>query len=379
MFRLLHTSDWHLGKTIYGRSLLPDQEYFVNQVFLPTVRQEHPDCVILAGDIYDRQIAPVEAIRLFDRVIDALSEEGVPLLAVTGNHDGPDRVAVGASLLKKQGITIHNRPEQAAFPVKFHKDGRRIHFYPLPYFDLEQARGLYPDAEIKSVHDAYSAVLEPIKQALDPEAVNILIAHCFVAGSMVCDSENPLSVGGSAQVGAGLFDGFDYVALGHLHSPQRAGGLGRYSGSPLKYSFDEARRHKSMTIVEIDDKITQRLLPVTPLRDMREIRGSFSHLLSMGKEQPSDDYLYATLTDQNPVYLPMDQLRVYYPNLMGLRSEWALKGLGSTEQAAQHSRKSQTDLEIFDAFLQQICELDPSPADETVFRQACDREQKEEQ
>ena len=160
MFRLLHTSDWHLGKTIYGRSLLPDQEYFVNQVFLPTVRQEHPDCVILAGDIYDRQIAPVEAIRLFDRVIDALSEEGVPLLAVTGNHDGPDRVAVGASLLKKQGITIHNRPEQAAFPVKFHKDGRRIHFYPLPYFDLEQARGLYPDAEIKSVHDAYSAVLE---------------------------------------------------------------------------------------------------------------------------------------------------------------------------------------------------------------------------
>ncbi|MCI9272867.1 MAG: exonuclease SbcCD subunit D [Clostridiales bacterium] len=379
MFRLLHTSDWHLGKTIYGRSLLPDQEYFVNQVFLPTVRQEHPDCVILAGDIYDRQIAPVEAIRLFDRVIDALSEEGVPLLAVTGNHDGPDRVAVGASLLKKQGITIHNRPEQAAFPVKFHKDGRRIHFYPLPYFDLEQARGLYPDAEIKSVHDAYSAVLEPIKQALDPEAVNILIAHCFVAGSMVCDSENPLSVGGSAQVGAGLFDGFDYVALGHLHSPQRAGGLGRYSGSPLKYSFDEARRHKSMTIVEIDDKITQRLLPVTPLRDMREIRGSFSHLLSMGKEQPSDDYLYAILTDQNPVYLPMDQLRVYYPNLMGLRSEWALKGLGSTEQAAQHSRKSQTDLEIFDAFLQQICELDPSPADETVFRQACDREQKEEQ
>lgn len=379
MFRLLHTSDWHLGKTIYGRSLLPDQEYFVNQVFLPTVRQEHPDCVILAGDIYDRQIAPVEAIRLFDRVIDALSEEGVPLLAVTGNHDGPDRVAVGASLLKKQGITIHNRPEQAAFPVKFHKDGRRIHFYPLPYFDLEQARGLYPDAEIKSVHDAYSAVLEPIKQALDPEAVNILIAHCFVAGSMVCDSENPLSVGGSAQVGAGLFDGFDYVALGHLHSPQRAGGLGRYSGSPLKYSFDEARHHKSMTIVEIDDKITQRLLPVTPLRDMREIRGSFSHLLSMGKEQPSDDYLYAILTDQNPVYLPMDQLRVYYPNLMGLRSEWALKGLGSTEQAAQHSRKSQTDLEIFDAFLQQICELDPSPADETVFRQACDREQKEEQ
>ena len=379
MFRLLHTSDWHLGKTIYGRSLLPDQEYFVNQVFLPTVRQEHPDCVILAGDIYDRQIAPVEAIRLFDRVIDALSEEGVPLLAVTGNHDGPDRVAVGASLLKKQGITIHNRPEQAAFPVKFHKDGRRIHFYPLPYFDLEQARGLYPDAEINSVHDAYSAVLEPIKQALDPEAVNILIAHCFVAGSMVCDSENPLSVGGSAQVGAGLFDGFDYVALGHLHSPHRAGGLGRYSGSPLKYSFDEARRHKSMTIVEIDDKITQRLLPVTPLRDMREIRGSFSHLLSMGKEQPSDDYLYAILTDQNPVYLPMDQLRVYYPNLMGLRSEWALKGLGSTEQAAQHSRKSQTDLEIFDAFLQQICELDPSPADETVFRQACDREQKEEQ
>lgn len=378
MFRLLHTSDWHLGKTIYGRSLLPDQEYFVDQVFLPSVRAECPDCVVLAGDIYDRQIAPVEAIRLFDRVIAALSKEGIPLVAITGNHDGADRVAVGAPLLKKQGVTIHNRLEQAGSPVEFHKDGRRVHFYPLPYFDPEQARSLYPDEEIKSFQEAYAAVLRPIKQALDPDALNILIAHCFVTGCAVCDSENPLSVGGSAQVGAGLFDGFDYVALGHLHSPQRAGGVGRYSGSPLKYSFDEARHHKSMTVVDFDGEITQRQLPVVPLRDMREIRGSFSDLLAQGKERPSEDYLYAYLTDQNPVYLPMEQLRAYYPNLMGLRSEWTLMGLDSAEQTPQSARKSQTDQEIFDAFIQQICEMDPSPEDEEVFRQARDREQKEE-
>lgn len=376
MFTILHTSDWHLGKSIYGRSLLLDQEYFINQVFLPAVREERPDCVVLAGDIYDRQIAPVEAIRLFDRVIGFLSEEGIPLVAVTGNHDGADRVALGASLLRRQGIILVNRLEKECSPVEFIKDGRRIHLYPLPYFEPEQARELYPDREIRSFQDAYAAVLEPIRAALCKDAVNILVGHCFVAGCTVSDSENPLSVGGSAQVGAGLFEGFDYVALGHLHAPQRAGGVGRYSGSPLKYSFDEARHHKSMTLLEIDGEMKERLLPVTPQRDMRELRGEFPELLRLGREQPSEDYLFISLTDETPVYLPMEQLRAYYPNLLGLKSEWMLGGSAGDAVGGELSRTRQSDEEIFGAFLQQICELEPTREDEAIFRAARDREEK---
>lgn len=379
MLRILHTSDWHLGKTIYGKSMLPDQEFFIEQIFLPLVKQERPDCVLLAGDIYDRQIAPVEAIRLFDRVISTLNRENIPLVAITGNHDGADRVAVGISLLEKQGVVLANRLERDRKPVEFIKEGRRIHIYPLPYFELEQARACYPDQEIKQLQDAYAAILGDIQENMDPDAFHILMAHCFIAGCTVSDSENPLSVGGSAQVGSQLLDGFDYVALGHLHAPQKAGKTGRYSGSPLKYSFDESHHKKSMVMLEIGEEVYTRLIPIIPQRDMREIKGPFSELLEKGKAEPSDDYLFATLTDQTPVYLPMEQLRAYYPNLLGLRSEWMMAGIPSQVGFDQeNSHKKQTDKEIFDAFMRQICEMEPTQEDENSFRCVREREKREE-
>lgn len=377
MIRILHTSDWHLGKTVYGKSMLPDQEYFIEEIFFPLVRRERPDCVLLAGDIYDRQIAPVEAIRLFDRVISELSRERIPLVAITGNHDGADRVAVGTSLLEQQGVILANRLEKEIRPVILEREGRRIHIYPLPYFEPEQARALYPDQKIGQMQDAYAAVLQGIRENMDPSALHILVAHCFIAGCTLSDSENPLSVGGSAQVAGNLLDGFDYVALGHLHAPQRAGKKGRYSGSPLKYSFDESHHKKSMVMLEIGEEISMHVIPVIPHRDMRRIQGTFQELVEIGKRNPSEDYLFATLTDRTPVYLPMEQLRVYYPNLLGLRSEWMTMGDSSVESSdGRGFQKRQSDEEIFDAFMRQICEIEPTLEDENSFQSAREREEK---
>lgn len=373
MIKLLHTSDWHLGKSIYGRSLLPDQEYFIREVFLPAVRRERPDCVLLCGDIYDRPVAPVEAIRLFDETVTALAEWGVPLAAITGNHDGADRVALGASLLREKGIAIVNRLGPCE-PIRLSDGGQRVDLYPLPYFEPEQARAFFGDNDIRGFHDAYRAVLRPIRESLDPESCSILLAHCFVAGASVSDSENPLSVGGSAQVGAELFDGFAYVALGHLHGPQRAGSNARYSGSPLSYSFDECHQTKSMTLLEIERReVSVRLLPVPPLREMREISGTFRELMEQGKQAPSEDYLFAHITDRSPVYLPMEQLREYYPNLLGLDNGWL-----AAEAGGLTPRRKQGEQEIFEAFLSQICGQEPTPSDRETFAAILEQLNKEE-
>ena len=372
MIRLLHTADWHLGKMIYGRSLLEDQEYFIDRQFLPAVERERPDAVLLAGDIYDRAVAPVEAIRLFDRVVSELARMGVPLVAITGNHDGGERMALGASLLREQGITIVSSLREAMRPVFLECGGERVCIHPLPYFDPPQARAFLQREDLHGFHDSMQAVLQELRKEWDTRAVHILMAHCFVTGCTSSDSERSLYVGGSGEVGASLFTAFDYAALGHLHAPQRAGEKGRYAGSPLKYSFDEARQKKGMTLVEIENKrITTRPLPIFPLRDLREISGTFEELLQAGKVSPSEDYLFANLTDGAPVYLPMEQLRAYYPNLLGLRSQWMACGQTKEREALREGAAGKDDGLIFDTFLKQICKQEVSDEDRALFESFC--------
>lgn len=372
MIRLLHTADWHLGKMIYGRSLLEDQEYFIDRQFLPAVERERPDAVLLAGDIYDRAVAPLEAIRLFDRVVSALARMHVPLVAVTGNHDGGERVALGASLLREQGITIVSNLQEAMRPVCLERGGQRVCIHPLPYFDPPQARAFLHREDLRGFHDSMQAVLQELRMEWDAQAAHILVAHCFVTGCVSSDSERPLYVGGSGEVGASLFSAFDYVALGHLHAPQRSGEKGRYAGSPLKYSFDEARQKKGMTLIGIENRqVSVCPLPVSALRDLREIGGTLEELLQLGKENPSEDYLFANLTDSAPVYLPMEQLRAYYPNLLGLRSQWMACGQTKEREALREGAAGKDDDLIFDTFLKQICKLEATDEDRALFRSFC--------
>lgn len=368
--KLLHTADWHLGRMLYGKSLLEDQEYFIRESFLPAVREHRPDLVILAGDIYDRPIAPAAAIRLFDEVIGELSALGIPLAAISGNHDGADRLAIGASLLRKSGIFIASRPEDVFQPAEFRFGGEKVCVYLLPYCEPAQIRQVLGDDSLQGFKSCYAALLGRVAEGLDLDAVNILAAHCFAAGGAVSDSESVLYVGGSGEVDPSCFDPFQYAALGHLHAPQRAGTKGYYAGSPLKYSFDEERQKKGMTLAEVTrDGVEITRLPVKPLRDMRRVRASMQELLDQGRAAPSEDYLSFELTDRAPVFLPMEQLRPYYPNLLELRNDWMgpAAGTGSAELRERLLRRTAGETAIFREFLRQICGEDATEEDCALF------------
>ncbi len=379
--KILHTSDWHLGKMLYGRSLLEDQAYFVERQFFPILEKERPDCVVLAGDVFDRQIAPVEAIRLFDRVIEHVSQTfGIPLLAAAGNHDGPDRMAVGARLLRRANVYIAGRPEQAGEPVVLRDREGEVRFYLVPY--LEPASFRERQAEIRTCQDAYRYWLEQIGPIGKPGVRNVMVGHLFAAGAVSSASET-VYLGGAGQVAASLFDPFDYVALGHLHRAQRAGENGWYSGSPLPYSFDEGSGEKSMRLVTLTNSgVEVRPIPVAPLRGMRILRGDFETLLQAGQNEPVTDYLSIELTNALPVFEPMARLREVYPNLLCLRGGWMAQP--AVEQ--EDRRKLREDLldrkagdaAVFEAFLRQVCGEEPEEEDRHIFQAACAKADREE-
>ena len=379
--KILHTADWHLAKNIYGRSMLEDQADFINRCFLPLVREERPDLVLLAGDVFDRQVSPVAAIQLFDHFLVELHTLGVPLAVIAGNHDGAERMSVGAGLLRSSGVYIAGDPGGIFEPVRLAKGAVQAHVYLLPYCEPARLRELLGDPELRTFSQAYGALLDKLRAQLDPSAVNILAAHCFVAGSVASASESPIYVGGTGEVASPLFAGFDYVALGHLHAPQRAGETGWYAGSPLKYSFDEARQRKGITVLELDGKRLERSQRTfQPLHDLRVLQGRFDALLEQGRQAPSEDYLFAELEDDGPVYMPMDRLRAYYPNMLGLHSRWLSRaGQGEVSELKEqllHHRAS--DGQVLREFFNQICGMEADQEDQDLFVQmmkACEEEE----
>lgn len=381
--KIIHTADWHLGKNIYGRSMLEDQADFINRCFLPLVREEQPDLVILAGDVFDRQVAPVEAIRLFDHFLMEMNTAGVPLAVISGNHDGAERMSVGAGLLRNSGVYIAGDPSGVFEPISFQKGETRLKVYLLPYCEPARIREILGASDLRTYAQAYGALLDRLRAQLDPSAFNLLVAHCFVAGSVVSASESPVYVGGTGEVPAALFSDFDYVALGHLHAPQHAGKNGWYAGSPLKYSFDEATQKKSVTVLNINGKAMEQSQRVfQPIHDLRILEGRFDELLSQGKQDPSEDYLFMELEDEGPVYMPMDRLRPYYPNLLGLHSQWLSRtGTGDgSELKEQLLHRQVSDTQVLYEFLHQICgQEEVEEADQDLFLQmmkTCEEEEK---
>lgn len=371
--KLIHTSDWHLGRILYGRSLISDQTHFINEFFFPLIEREKPDGVIMAGDLFDRQIAPTDAIRLFDSFVTRIClKMNIPLIAITGNHDGADRLGLGSELMREAGFALTSRLDPAAPPTIFNSGaGKPVHIYSLPYFDPAMARDCLQDDSIRGFSDAYKAILSRMVERLDESAFNILTCHCFVLGSAISDSESPLFIGGSGEVDGSLFDRFDYVALGHLHKPQPAGKTGFYSGSPLKYSFDEEKQEKSVTVLEITEKIARRVIPVQPLRDMRTLTGNIDELRESAKaDSQSDDYVYAVLTGP-PVFEPMGALKTFYPNTLGMRNgDLSYDGETRERDTLRKELKNQNSMMIFEEFLRQMCDTEPTDDDREVFIKA---------
>lgn len=339
--KILHLADLHLGKRICERSLLDDQRFLLNQV-LQCIIQKQVDAVLVAGDVYDRPAPPPDAVTLLDGFLTALEDAGVPCLLIPGNHDSDERLAFGARLLGGAGVHLAPVFDGRLRTVTLADQYGPVQFTLLPFLRPAQVRRFFPDVPTGDYEAAIRAVLGTVDTA--DGGRHVLLAHQFVtaagAAPARCDSELA-PVGTLDNVDVSAFDGFDYVALGHIHGPQRVGrDTVRYAGSPLKFSFSEARHHKSAPLVTLGEKgdVRVELLPLTPMRDLREIRGRLDDLLDPASwaGTKTDDFMHITLTD-DAVMDAMNRVRAVYPNTLRLDFDNALTALSGAPVMAREA------------------------------------------
>ena len=317
--KLIHLSDLHIGKRVNEISMIEDQEYILHQI-LQIVDDEKADAVLIAGDVYDKSVPSAEAVTLFDDFLCRLAKRKIPTLIISGNHDSPERLAFGNRLMEESGIFISPVYDGSVSTFTLSDENGDVDFWLLPFLKPAHVKRYFPDAGIESYTDAVRVAVE--KMGIDTAKRNVLLTHQFVTGASTCESEE-ISVGGSDNVDASVFEDFDYVALGHIHGPQNIGSNQiRYCGTPLKYSFSEEAHHKSVTVVNLGKKgkLELQLRPLTPRHDLRSIRGTFEELTSKSfyEGTATDDYLHIILTDEEDVPEAIGKLRIIYPNLMKL-------------------------------------------------------------
>lgn len=320
MIKLLHTADWHLGRVLHNQSLLAEQAQVLAHL-IDYAQAQQVDGVLVAGDIYDRSMPPAEAVRLLNETVNRFAELGIPLIMISGNHDSADRLGFAAQQLQQTGLHIMSDLTRITEPVVLQKGEVRLQVFGIPFADPEQVRALY-DVPVKDYDSAHTFLVEQIQQVRDRSLPAVLMSHCFVDGAQTSESEKTLSVGGSDRVSFEPMLDFDYVALGHLHSPQQRGAAHiRYAGSPLKYSFSEHCHQKGMTLLEFNAAglVTHQHVPLRAERDLRVIEGLLDEVIEQGKQDPqAQDYIMVRLTDTTALLDPMGRLRDVYPNVLHL-------------------------------------------------------------
>ena len=318
--KLLHLSDLHLGKALLDFDLVKDQEYILGQI-LELIQSGSIDAVLIAGDVYDKAVPSEAATRLLDNFLSRLATMGVRVYMISGNHDSDERLNYGSSLFESNGIFISSIYDGRLDAQVLKVGDEEACIYLLPFVKASQVKHFFPDADIKTYEDAVRTVIESAQ--IDPAKRNILVAHQFVSGKDA-DPELAGSEGATAQnvglvekIGSGVFDRFDYVALGHIHTPQSVGSPKiRYAGSPLKYSLSEVNRNKSVPVITLEKGSEAKidLVPLTPMRDLRHLRGPLRELLSEKNVSNTNDFIYATLTDEEIINDAMGIFRQTYPN-----------------------------------------------------------------
>ncbi|MCC4115869.1 exonuclease SbcCD subunit D [Aromatoleum toluclasticum] len=354
--RILHTADWHLGRVYHGVSLLEDQAQVLDEL-VALIHSEKPDAVLIAGDIYDRSVPPAEAVRLLDDTLTRIViGERVPVIVIAGNHDSPDRLGFGARLLSEAGLTVRGTVTADVAPVILRDGDGEVAFYPLPYAEPSMLRHCLAEESIADHHAGLRAQLNRVRALHDPSRRSVVLAHAFVIGGTASESERPLSVGGSGAVGSDVFDGFDFVALGHLHRPQALeGGRLDYAGSLMKYSFAEAGHGKSVSLVDIDGRgqTSIRRLPLAPRRDLRILEGSLEDIVHRAAGDPRrDDYVLARISDTGAILDAMSKLRTAYPNALSIERP-QLSGSGAGLEAGTDHRKVETQ-DLFASFYREM-------------------------
>ncbi len=346
--KLFHLSDLHLGKRVNEFSMIEEQRHILAAV-LAYSDAENPDGVIIAGDIYDKPLPPVEAVQLFDEFLVQMAQRKIHVFVISGNHDSSERIAFGGRLMEESGIHMSPAYSGTLTAVTLSDAYGEVDICMLPFVKPASVRRFFPDREIVSYTDALRCALEETKG--DSRRRRVLVTHQFVTGASRSDSEE-ISVGGTDNVDALVFDGFDYVALGHIHSPQNCGADHiRYCGTPLKYSFSEESDRKSVTVVTLAEKgnVDIRTLPLVPLRDMCTVRGSYDELMRRDFYENTaydENYMRIILTDEEDIPDAAAKLRTVYHNLMKLEYDNSRTRGGMEITAAEESEKK-SPMELF--------------------------------
>jgi DNA repair protein SbcD/Mre11 len=363
--RILHTADWHLGRLFHQRHLTEDQAEVLGQV-IDIARDGKVDAIVVAGDVYDRGVPPPDAVRLLDDVLaEMLLGLKVPVIVVAGNHDSPERLAFGSRLLARQRLHLFGLPSSTLAPVVLCDDHGEVTFYVAPYAEPALVRERLGDAAVVDHDTGMRALLASMLARRPRKGRAVFVGHAFVQGGISSDSERPLSVGGAGSIDASRFEGFDYVALGHLHRPQHVGQNGRYAGAILKYSFDEVGQERSVTIVDLDAKgaVTTEAATLAPRRDLRRIEGTIEELLR-APVPPFDDYIVAKLLDRHPVLDPIGRLRAVYPNVLCIERPGLVPGEDGQRQG---DRRQLGHAQLFAAFFQEVMGSAPTGDEQATF------------
>ncbi|MEF1291566.1 exonuclease SbcCD subunit D [Vibrio sp. M260118] len=351
--KFLHTSDWHLGRQFHNVSLLDDQKVVLEQI-IEYIQANAVDALVIAGDVYDRSVPPTVAIELMNQFVNRVCGElKLPIILIPGNHDGAERLGFASQQMADSGLHIVSNFTDMLTPIELESDIGKVHFYGMPYNDPELVRHHFKQP-VSTHDDAHKLLCDEITSAFDKNAKNILLSHCFVDGAIESESERPLSIGGSDRVSHEHFMPFDYVALGHLHQPQKKGEeFIRYSGSLMKYSFSEQHQKKGMTLVELDESGFKSAthIDLQAPHEMRIVEGDLDEIIAQGKTDPkNEDYLLVRLMDKHAILNPMEKLRAVYPNVLHLEKPGMLVGV---EQQMAAAKLARSEVDMFrDFFLE---------------------------
>ncbi len=378
--RFLHCSDLHLGRRLYEYDLAEDQRFILDQM-VQIAQDEKVDAVLVAGDVYDKGVPTLDAVGLLDDFLTKLSQKGIAVYLISGNHDSADRLSFGGRLLEASGIHLASGFRDGAVCYELQDQYGPVFLWSLPFVRPSAVRPLFPDEELADYTDAVRALVQ--KMSPDTSCRNLLMAHQFVtAGGKGPESSGSesmsLSVGTLDNVEASVFEPFDYVALGHIHSPQSIGRPAvRYCGAPLAYSISESKSQKTITLVDMGPKgqLNIQEIPLQPMRPVRGLRGTLEQLLTHGEK--SEDYIYAVLTDEVP---PMDcqaQLRVLYPNLVNLRFAPLEKTVQSAGEGDFSHVAQRSPVQLFEEFFERVHGRAMNEQEQALLDEAMGKEAKE--
>ncbi len=386
--KIFHTADWHLGKLVQGVYMTEDQRYVLNQ-FITAIDEEKPDVVIIAGDLYDRALPPVEAVDLLDEIFaEIVLKRNVPVLSIAGNHDSPTRLEFGSKLMKESGLYIVGELDHQLKPIILQDEFGEVHFHLVPFAEPSTVKNVFQCESINTYDDAMKTIIEKIEENMDRTKRHVFVGHAFVThsgekGENTSDSERPLSIGGSECVNAHYFQAFHYTALGHLHKAHYVlNETIRYPGSPLKYSASEANHQKGFLIVNLDEngQVSIEKRNFTSRRDLRIIEGTIQEIL---KHDYCEDYVFVRLTDLTPVVGAMEQIRTVYPNAMHVERK-TIQRIESAEENIKIQREQLDDMTLFKAFHKEILGFEPTEEALQLFEEVLnemlrdEREMKEE-